>query len=245
MAKNLAGRSLTIYLLSADFTDPLDVVSLDSNLDFDTFETEAGDNWLLFVRNVNSGKPGWVTYLHQLFGNAKFSNNSSVSALLLVPSSGRLWAITFGRGRFILREGVIEERFGLRCALNAVDPDKVRAIDKETFDSFAAQARQQATAETEFSNFGVDVDRDLLYAVTGKPQDESWATVLLERTHSVHQREFQLMSYRVTCPCFMLSTRVRPIKKNFGGWTTSTRFAIREVGEISTTSSLLGFAIEI
>lgn len=165
------GRSLTVYLLTPESVDPLEVVTIDKALDFDDYPGDEGD-WLLFVRNVNSGTPDWAAYLRQIFAKAKFSTSASVSALLLIPHLGRLWAITFGRGRFILREGAIEERFGLRCALNAIDPEKIRAIDKEIFDAFASQSRQQAVAETQFANFGVNVDRDLLYAVTGKPRDE-------------------------------------------------------------------------
>ncbi len=51
----------------------------------------------------------------------------------------------------MLKEGVIEDRFGLQAALNAIDSEKVRAIDKETFDSFAAQAREVPSKSVEMS----------------------------------------------------------------------------------------------
>lgn len=166
-------RAITVYLLIPEVTDPLDALS-EPLPDFDVLRVVPDAEWVLCIRNNQGKRPDWTNFFGGLEGfdvTRKFGLNSSVSALLLVPAAGRLWALTFGRGRSLLREGIIEDRFGLRTALNAIDPDKIRAIDKETFDSLASQARQQATADTEFENFGINIDRDLLYAVAGVPTD--------------------------------------------------------------------------
>ena len=166
-------RAITVYLLVPEVRDPLDALS-EPPPDFDVLRVVPDADWVLCIRNNQGKRPDWTNFFGGLEGfdiTKKFGLNSSVSALLLVPSSGRLWALTFGRGRSLLREGIIEDRFGLQTALNAIDPDKVRAIDKETFDSLASQARQQAIADTEFENFGINIDRDLLYAVAGVPTD--------------------------------------------------------------------------
>ncbi len=166
-------RAITVYLLVPEVRDPLDALS-EPSPDFDVLRVVPDVEWVLRIRNNKGRRPDWTNFfggLEDFDITKKFGLNSSVSALLLVPTAGRLWALTFGRGRSLLREGIIEDRFGLRTALNAIDPDKVRAIDKETFDSLASQARQQATADTEFENFGINIDRDLLYAVAGVPTD--------------------------------------------------------------------------
>jgi len=164
--------ALTVYLLVPEISEPLDAVADVPLSDLCGLPPVVpGPEWVLCIRNTPGKRPDWATF----FGVdiKKFGFNSSVSALLLVPSGGRVWALTFGHGgRSMLREGIIEDRFGLRTALNAIDPDKVRAIDKETFDSFASQARQQSPADTEFENFGINIDRDLLYAVAGVPRDK-------------------------------------------------------------------------
>ncbi len=164
-------KALTVYLLVQDVLHPLDAVVNDPLPDLHSLNIVPGTEWTLCIRNSSGKRPDWTEFFRQFFDLNSFGFSSSVSALLIVPNGGRYWAITFGRGRSLLREGLIEERFGLRTALNAIDRDKVRAIDKETFDSFASQARQQATDNTEFENFGVDVDRDLLYAVAGAPRE--------------------------------------------------------------------------
>ncbi|HVR11437.1 MAG TPA: DUF6119 family protein, partial [Thermoanaerobaculia bacterium] len=164
-------RALTVYLLIPEVVDPLDAVAGAPLPDLYELPVVSGTEWVLCIRNSKDKRPDWTHFFSSVFDINKFGFTSSVSAVLLVPSGGRIWALTFGHGRSMLREGIIEDRFGLRTALNAIDPDKVRAIDKETFDSFASQARQQATADTEFENFGVNIDRDLLYAVAGVPAD--------------------------------------------------------------------------
>ncbi len=166
-------RALTVYLLDPEVIDPLDAMS-EPIPTFEVLRVVPDVDWVLCIRNNKGKRPDWTNFFGPVEGfdiTKKFGLNSSVSALLLVPSAGRLWALTFGHGRSLLREGIVEDRFGLRTALNSIDPDKVRAIDKETFDSFASQARQQSTADTEFGNFGVNIDRDLLYAVAGVPSD--------------------------------------------------------------------------
>jgi uncharacterized protein (TIGR04141 family) len=165
-------RSLTVYLLASEIRDPLDALC-DPPPDFDVLHVIPGSEWLLCIRNNDGKKPDWTEFFRGVegFNLQKVGVSSSVSALLLVPASDKLWALTFGHGRSLLREGIIEDRFGLKTALNAIDAEKIRAIDKETFDSLASQSRQQAIADTEFENFGIDVDRDLLYAVAGVPRD--------------------------------------------------------------------------
>jgi uncharacterized protein (TIGR04141 family) len=170
MAKHL--RALIVYLLKSDVKDPLDAIC-DPPPDFDALNVVPNVDWVLCIRNSTGKTPDWAKFFLGVdgFDIEKVGVNSSVSALLLIPANGKVWALTFGHGRSLLREGVIEDRFGLRTALNAIDPEKVRAIDKEIFDSLASQARQQAIADTEFENFGVNVERDLLYAVAGMPRD--------------------------------------------------------------------------
>ncbi|MFY9822773.1 MAG: TIGR04141 family sporadically distributed protein [Thermoanaerobaculia bacterium] len=170
--KSIYTKALTLYLLSSEVRDPLDAIANSLPIpDLYSLNVIPGIEWALCIKNSNGKRPEWSNFFRNFFEIEKFGLNSSVSAVLVIPNCGRHWAVTFGHGRFLLREGIVEERFGLRTALNAVDREKIRAIDKETFDSFASQARQQATDDTEFGNFGVNVDRDLLYAVTGVPRE--------------------------------------------------------------------------
>jgi uncharacterized protein (TIGR04141 family) len=111
----------------------------------------------------------------------EFGLVGSVSAVLLIPDKDLWWAITFGQGRRLLRDGITVDGFGLRVALNTLGDENIRSIDKETFDMIAGHARQQASREVGTEEFGLDIERDLLWAVTGSPNDRSLGQQLTGR----------------------------------------------------------------
>jgi len=83
--------------------------------------------------------------------------------------AGRLFAVVFGQGRHLLRDGSYEERFGLRVTLNSVDPDSLRAVDVSTLDANPFHGTRQASREATLGEFGINLDQDILRAVTGRP----------------------------------------------------------------------------
>jgi uncharacterized protein (TIGR04141 family) len=97
---------------------------------------------------------------------------SSASGVLLVrvrhKGANHIFALVFGFGRYLLQEDVIEERFGLKVVLNTVDPESLRSIDKTTLGSIPKQTREQMSRDSGAENFGIDVEQDLVKAVTGK-----------------------------------------------------------------------------
>ena len=70
------------------------------------------------------------------------------------------------------------EDFGLIVTLNCVDPNKIKSIDRMTLDSISQQSRIQAVREANIGEFGLDIEQDLLRAVTGTPLDQSLGTRL-------------------------------------------------------------------
>jgi uncharacterized protein (TIGR04141 family) len=99
----------------------------------------------------------------------------------MVPDKEIWWAITFGQGRRLIRDGLTVDGFGLRVALNTLGDDNIKSLDKETFDMIAGHARQQASREVGTEEFGLDIERDLLWAVTGSPSDHSFGQQLTGR----------------------------------------------------------------
>ena len=93
---------------------------------------------------------------------------------MFVPVDKRLYAVTFGQsGRFILDQDSWEERYGLLAVLNSIDQDQIKTIDKSTFDALTTHSRVQSSKEASPQEFGVDVEQDLVRAVTGTPNDKS------------------------------------------------------------------------
>ena len=100
---------------------------------------------------------------------------ASSSAVLSVESSGRLFAVTFGQGRYLLDTEAFENDFGLRVVLNTVAPDQLKSVDARTIEETTLHTRRDVSRESPFSAFALDVSRDLLRAVTGTPTDTSLA----------------------------------------------------------------------
>jgi uncharacterized protein (TIGR04141 family) len=115
--------------------------------------------------------PRWVRLFVDKVPALQKLLNSNASALLFVQRGDRLYALTFGYGRSLLEPGSWEEDFGLRVTLNSVDIKKIRSVDRATLDSIGQHSRIQASREATMGEFGLDLEQDLLQAVTGIPTD--------------------------------------------------------------------------
>jgi uncharacterized protein (TIGR04141 family) len=134
---------------------------------------------ILFAGESHVDEPRWASFIKEGVDTSGLDfRSASASAVVVVPVKKRLVAVTFGYGRFLLRPDAIEPNFGLRVTLNAVAADRIRSIDKKTFEGIATHTREQASQETSMGDFGIDVERDVLRAVVGSPTDESFAVRL-------------------------------------------------------------------
>jgi uncharacterized protein (TIGR04141 family) len=165
-------RTLTIFLLKREVTED---DALDGETTLKACPVRIGTKTVgnLYARQAPILPPAWI----KLFAGAIDSDvklkNTSVAAVFLIRAAGRLFALSFGQGRHLLREGVCEERFGLRVTLNSVDPRFLRAVDVSTLESNPFHAKRQASRAAPLGQFGLNLDQDILRAVTGKPMDES------------------------------------------------------------------------
>jgi uncharacterized protein (TIGR04141 family) len=84
-----------------------------------------------------------------------------------------MFGVTFGQGgRHLLSSEVIEPGFGLRTTLNSVDPEKIRSVDRTVLDATGRHTKDQASHNIPILEFGLDIDKDILRAVTGPPENE-------------------------------------------------------------------------
>ena len=125
----------------------------------------------LFVKSSYPNQPQWSTFFEEVIEPSALGVNTNVAAVLLIKTEGKIFAITFGHGRFLLKPDSWIDRFGLIVALNSIGKEKIRTISKSTFDAISRQSKEQASKETEAINFGIDTEQDLLKAVTGVSKD--------------------------------------------------------------------------
>ena len=179
MAPRRRQEKLTWALLKTDF-DRDHVLSPDAEISPHVVPALTTVQPSLFVKATPPHPPGWQDYLEpHVQGGLRNLFAASSGAVLVVEARGRVFAVTLGQGRHLLNEAAFESDFGLKVVLNTVQPDQLKSVDAKTVEENVVHTRRELSRNATFSAFGLDVSRDLLRAVTGKPHDQDlgpWIT---------------------------------------------------------------------
>jgi len=98
---------------------------------------------------------------------SEFGMSSNVGAVFVVRAAGATFILSFGTGFHLLKSESIERDFGLKVTLNSVNPDKLRSLDKASYDHNPLNSRTQSTRDVDIFNLHLDSEMEMLYAVTG------------------------------------------------------------------------------
>ncbi len=173
-------NKLTVYLIKPEFSALEDIVDPTTRIqDID------GVGTFLF-ENSHTNIPNWVK---GFFGSTLSEDlqifTASARGMLIVPISLNntiiTFAVSFGVGRFLLKEGVAEERFGLKVVLNSTGEDGFRSIDKTTLGSVPKHSREQMSRDVAPSDFGIDIEQDLVGLVTARSNDQDFGKIITGR----------------------------------------------------------------
>jgi uncharacterized protein (TIGR04141 family) len=170
-------RPLSIYLVKESVRGLEDAVKNPDAVEWFDVDPASGVTGILAIGQTSTKTPWWSAYLsaHVEEGEALLDlANRSTSALLLIEAADRFFAFAFGYGRHLLDPEAYEQDFGLKVALNTVDADLLMSVDARTIDELTMHTRRDVSRGSPFAAFGLDVTRDLIRAVTGPPQDQSF-----------------------------------------------------------------------
>ena len=162
---------------------PLKIYDLSKEFPFDA---------RLYVSEKEDKEPPWAGYLRNGFRELpKLINIITNRALLIIAIKFRdqkiHFAFSFGFGRFFLKSSSYVRNYGLIVALNAIyrgipkkgtfDADLIQSLDIKTLSANTIHTRRQSNRRTAFEMFGVDIQRDILRAITGRPAGKTeWGT---------------------------------------------------------------------
>jgi len=165
--------TLTIFLIKKDLGAIEDFITGHKSLNRHGIKNgriAIGDLW---VRRPRTKTPDWGKFFKEHIDVKDLGRASTTAAVLTVKAGERWFAVTFGQGgRYLLEPECWEERFGLLVALNSIGQDQINSIDKRTFDALATHSKVQSSQEATPQDFGLDVEQDLVRAVTGTPVDK-------------------------------------------------------------------------
>ncbi|MBF4343537.1 sporadically distributed protein, TIGR04141 family, partial [Vibrio anguillarum] len=91
----------------------------------------------------------------------KFGTSSNVGAVLVVSVAGSTFVLSFGMGYHLIKQEAIERDFGLKVTLNSVDPDKLRSLDKASYDHNPLNSRTQSTRDVDIFNLHLDSESEM------------------------------------------------------------------------------------
>ncbi len=166
-------QHLSIFLIKRGYSTSDDVIRRDQCLDPVEVPIAGFGKPQLFVKKTEETPPKWTWLFREVVDRRKLAV-PGVCGALFIEVRDRRFVLTFGQaGRFLLKEQVHEERFGLLCALNAVDPKTFRCVDVQALDAIQSHTRIQSGQETTPDQFGLDVEQDMLKAIVGAPRNPS------------------------------------------------------------------------
>ena len=171
---------LTVYMIKPDFQRIDDIVHPSSRRHL------IGEIGLFVFEESHPHPPDWIS---DFFGRELAADigiiASSAKGIFIIPlnQAGTItnFAICFGVGRHLLKDGVVEERFGLKVVLNSVDQQSFRSIDKTTLGSVPKHSREEMGRDVSPADFGIDIEQDLISSVTARSRDTRFGKIITGR----------------------------------------------------------------
>lgn len=231
----VASTRLTIYLLRG-VNDPIE--ALNSEKHPTAMALANGAEGTFFYEARPARAPSWVGYVQPLLEEQpRQLMTSSASGLLVLRAGDRYFALTFGYGRGFLDLSKIEHRFGLRVALNLIDPSQIRSLDTKTFEDMVLTRNTQVSKSAELPTFGVDISRDILRAVTGEPRDRTLAKRVSGSDALVLNVELGARDLPTLCTQLLAAHEMTTYRENFA-WIDQLSL-VDESAEVDALDALL------
>lgn len=193
-------RQLKIFLLKEEIKTFSD--SIREDMDFTEFPLKKSLGWegkFLLKKSIPK-IPSWVDFVSpSLEGRLNEIITQTSGALLLIKERNRLFAVTFGYGKSLLRPDCFERNFGLKVVLNTVNPEQIRSIDMQTIEEMTLLTRRQASRVSDFGVFGLNSSQDLLRGVTGIPRDGEIASRISGAENVTMAKEIDIKEVNHIC----------------------------------------------
>lgn len=169
--KKARKEKLSIYLARDSSKPDSALINAENAKDGIKLSLDEIDNAILYIKkDSNKSLPTWT----QLFTDSgqvpenQFGVSSNVGAALIVRAHKKTFIISFGAGFHLVKHDEIERDFGLKVTLNSVEPDKLKSLDKASYDHNPLNSRTQSTRNVDIFNLHLDSEMEMLYAITGQ-----------------------------------------------------------------------------
>ncbi len=159
----MKNRQITIYQLKKNFSEQTilskgatKIESKIPNVDIYTKTTPSHTNNLV------------KQFFGSIIGDEQLQSSSFGILIIYKNINGFDFAITFGTGRHILCQDDLIRDFGIKTAMNIIDPENIKNLNKITLDTNPLNSKIQRSITTGSNGFDIDGEFDLAKKISGK-----------------------------------------------------------------------------
>lgn len=169
-------NKLSIYLIKDEYAKDDKKILKDSKFKLGEIENVG----TVYYAPSSKSVPKWLDtfYCGEISTEKIFTSNVRVVFVVRVDvgkGNVKAFAITMGYGKFLLENDVVENDFGIKVVLNTITSDSLRRINKINIGGNQKSSNEQLPLSSEIEDFGFDIDRDMISAITGYSADEEFS----------------------------------------------------------------------
>jgi uncharacterized protein (TIGR04141 family) len=228
-------ETITVYLLKGSVEAAADALRPAAD-NYSRHEVRAGETvGVVYVAEFEDKEPDWVRLLAPVTQPPVADYTSTTGALLVLSAEGRWFAITFGHGRHLLDPQMYVRRFGLRVALNAVDPARLRGAQARSFNDYALHTARQVSRLSGVEALELDLERDLVTSMSGSVLDTTLGKRVEGRDSVALTAEIDVEGFAGTCARLLRESERTAYKRHYP-W-------IDRVEELTDAGEIEGFEL--
>jgi len=181
-----------------------------------TYDVAAGPTTgTLYVSSTPASPPDWTRLFAGSTDRPLDIQRPNFGAVFLLKASSRWFAVTFGTGRHLIEPGCFERRFGLKAALNLVDPGALRSAQSRTLDDSALHIRRQSSRLNDIIGLDVNMDRDLLVDLAGATGAGEIGKRISGTDPARLTDEFDLRDLKSRCTALLRASKKKTYRQHF------------------------------
>lgn len=123
---------------------------------------------ILVYEEQSENNISWVGLLQTVFEDVPQFQSKHASAVVFYKVEGRYFAVSFGYGRKLIKDGSFVSDFGLKTALCICDENTLKAVNFRTIEERTRIGRLQLSDQADVTSFHLETDTDLLRGVEAK-----------------------------------------------------------------------------
>jgi uncharacterized protein (TIGR04141 family) len=207
---------INVFLIKSSAQQFVEALDPEKHTDSHPLDQSVGLDGMLYLGRQRTSTPSWITLVNTILVQPVHAVTAGISGLLMLRAANRIFAVTFGQGRTFLRPSAIVRGFGLRATINRMHPEKLRSVDSRVYEEMVVASRKQTSRSSNMGSFGVDVARDLVRAVAGETQDQTYFTHLAGADAVLATTELRPNAYDEICEELLRAFEDTAYRANFG-----------------------------